>query len=393
MWDGRRFLGLFRKLIAPSRVLPVMLHATAPSKASASARMQQTRLLGQHARPRQHLWGVVSAEPACTINCVSDAPTFCFHVLNAVALLLIPSQGCPANPLQPAGTGRRTCPAAASQRPPEPKGSKDSTPSSVTSFLSPAEEERLLSFLTYIGITGTLAVGGAALAHISLFSQFKWDLQQLSWAGLCAPILLLDAVLLLPKYHSAAAAPAAGSAKQPGSSKQERDSAALQALRADLEPGAGLLARVRATSTLFQTVAAGLGNDDSTLSKPAKVSLELSYVWLRGLTSELLQRGLALTFLSQWLADRAFEAGADDMAFTIGQQPVYTTELASFVAGLVMSLALIPAVEKQAEATSAAVASCAAQVTINGKFSKTFERPRYVNSCGKFMSHESCDGA
>jgi hypothetical protein len=55
--------------------------------------------------------------------------------------------------------------------------------------------------LTVIGLSGTLAVGGAAFCGIDVFGLFRWRWQDIQLSlELYSLLLLLDAVLLVPNY-------------------------------------------------------------------------------------------------------------------------------------------------------------------------------------------------
>ncbi|KAG1675653.1 hypothetical protein FOA52_002362 [Chlamydomonas sp. UWO 241] len=274
----------------------------------------------------------------------------------------------------------------------------------AASSLTELEEQRLTATLTGVGVSGTAAVWGAQIAGINLFDASLWGTSWLPTAlAVALPVLALDAALLLPKNHAAAdsstaRAAAAGQPDGTGDLNAER----LLALKADLKlgtPQSGL----RAMPTLYQMVATLPLAPGSRLGTTPRVGLEAAFIALRGVARELLWCGLCVTFLAAWLKDRAFEAGIDDVAFSVALPPllplladstasstaavaaqarlllgagggdlagtagagapVYTADLVRWVAGGVATLAAVPAVLLQARAAGAAVASVAGYVT------------------------------
>ncbi|GIM05928.1 hypothetical protein Vretimale_10346 [Volvox reticuliferus] len=117
--------------------------------------------------------------------------------------------------------------------------------------------------------------------------------------------------------------------------------------------------------------------------------LEGGLVLVREASKELLQRGLLFTFLAAWLADRAFEAGTDDTLLlplpaallghgsgsaataaaavaataTAGVE-LYVTDAARYLAGLLVTASVMPAVAGEAEAMRVGVASNLALVMV-----------------------------
>lgn len=71
---------------------------------------------------------------------------------------------------------------------------------------------------------------------------------------------------------------------------------------------------------------------------------------------ELLQRGLVFTFLAGWIADRCFEAGADDVIRIAGSD-WYTTDACRAAVAALTVLALLPPALGDAQALSLSVAT------------------------------------
>lgn len=91
---------------------------------------------------------------------------------------------------------------------------------------------RIIGALISVGLTGTIAAGAAQLAHIPLFTRFAWSGDATAHAfQFCAPLLVLEAILLAPTWRPPAAllarlpegnaetAAAPGGSQQPDSSR------------------------------------------------------------------------------------------------------------------------------------------------------------------------------
>ncbi|GIL60671.1 hypothetical protein Vafri_15206 [Volvox africanus] len=238
---------------------------------------------------------------------------------------------------------------------------------------------RITSSLVTYGLSGTLAVVGAAIAHIDLFGQFRWLSTDDLGLGLTSASLLmvLEGLLLAPPYDRLLAGSGRPGAKAGAVGLQLRTARVGELLSADSV--AATLVLQQACLVAAQVVRrAGLTR--------TSVLLEGGLVLVREASKELLQRGLLFTFLAAWLADRAFEAGVDDTlllplpaallghgsdaaaavatATAIAGVELYVTDAARYVAGLLVTASVVPAVAAEAEAMRVGVASNLALVIV-----------------------------
>ncbi|GIL83528.1 hypothetical protein Vretimale_10346 [Volvox reticuliferus] len=241
---------------------------------------------------------------------------------------------------------------------------------------------RITSSLVTYGLSGTLAVVGAAIAHIDLFGQFRWLSTDDLRLGLTSASLLmvLEGLLLGPPYDRLLAGTDRPGAKAGAVGLQLRTARVGELLSAD---------SVAATLVLQQAcVVAAQVVRRAGLTRTSAL-LEGGLVLVREASKELLQRGLLFTFLAAWLADRAFEAGTDDTLLlplpaallghgsgsaataaaavaataTAGVE-LYVTDAARYLAGLLVTASVMPAVAGEAEAMRVGVASNLALVMV-----------------------------
>jgi len=261
--------------------------------------------------------------------------------------------------------------------------------------------------LTSVGITGTLAVLGAAAAHIDLYDQFAWDVSDFRTAlQINAVLLILECGLLAPTYYQpdrqhgtnqtlARPLPTSPASQEAFTQRFAQFKPLAKQLSSSQQQPNGWLnpSSIQAFLAVHQAVASG---PRAVAQAPqSSFALDLGLVALRDLARELLQRGLALTFLALWLRDRGFEAGLDDVAATLQLPgfvagwlaaasqaaadagdvsgavssagtvpvPVYTSDLARWVSAFVVTTAMMPAVLTESKAVSLAVASNVAVIT------------------------------
>ncbi|KAF8063682.1 hypothetical protein HT031_003537 [Scenedesmus sp. PABB004] len=219
----------------------------------------------------------------------------------------------------------------------------------------PAPPDALVSSLTAIGLSGSVAVAGAALlgyAPFSLFAARPGDVALgLRWA---APLVLLEAALFAPRWPPPDSLllpppPPPPGANAGGGARRELDLAALG--------GAGL-ASPASWALWLSTYRAALllrgPGDGAALDARAAVPLVVA----RETAKELLQRGLVATAAARWLTDRFYEAGADDVVHVAGL-PLPLPEF-GLCAGALLATALFAptaliAAEEAAEAVGAAL--------------------------------------
>ncbi|GLI71362.1 hypothetical protein VaNZ11_016551 [Volvox africanus] len=240
---------------------------------------------------------------------------------------------------------------------------------------------RITSSLVTYGLSGTLAVVGAAVAHIDLFGQIRWFSTDDLGLGLTSAsfLMVLEGLLLAPPYDRLLAGSGRPGAKAGAVGLQLRTARVGELLSADSV--AATLALQQACLVAAQVVRrAGLTRTSALL--------EGGLVLVREASKELLQRGLIFTFLAAWLADRAFEAGADDTlllplpaallghgsgsdaaaamatATAMAGVELYVTDAARYLAGLLVTASVMPAVVAEAEAMRIGVASNLALVMV-----------------------------
>ncbi|EFJ42068.1 hypothetical protein VOLCADRAFT_107464 [Volvox carteri f. nagariensis] len=254
---------------------------------------------------------------------------------------------------------------------------------------------RIISSLVTYGLSGTLAVLGAALARIDLFGQFKWLSTDDLVLGLTSSsaLVALEALLLAPPYDRLLAG---GNKRETGSGTSSTELGGVRKAGA-----VGLQLRTAQVGELLSadSVAAALVLQQACLVAAQVVRrpgltrtspfLEYGLVLLREASKELLQRGLMFTFLAAWLADRTFEAGADDTfvipslvvmtpqydavgfatagvasaAATAGIE-VYVTDAARYVTAVLLTASVMPLVANEAEAMRVGVASNLALIMV-----------------------------
>ena len=179
------------------------------------------------------------------------------------------------------------------------------------------EESRLASLMIYCGGTGSLALIGAGIAGIEMFSRPFDDIGQIAETWLFIPILLLlDALILLPRPHGQ------GSAIVPG-------------LLKDLD-SSSLVDSIKSTATLYQIVVTGAGFTQGGV--PYNLGKEIGFASLRDTTREMLQRGFGLHFLSNELQELGYQFNLEWLS----------GDGSAKIAGVLMTLALLPAVFSEA---------------------------------------------
>jgi predicted metalloprotease len=93
--------------------------------------------------------------------------------------------------------------------------------------------------LTVIGLSGTLAVGGAAFCGIDVFGLFRWRWQDIQLSlQLYSLLLLLDAVLLVPNYSIPTSLQQQQTAQQSPASDQQQQQRQQQQHEAYLDMSA-----------------------------------------------------------------------------------------------------------------------------------------------------------
>ncbi|GFR51924.1 hypothetical protein Agub_g14409 [Astrephomene gubernaculifera] len=296
---------------------------------------------------------------------------------------------------------------------------------------NPSTQDRVINNLVASGLAGSVAVMGAGVANIDLFGQFNWSspsdlLQALS---LACPLLLLEALLLGPRWDRLLAGGRDGDRQEDqqqqhqgnrSSSRRRRGVAGL-ALRTDdvdrllsydsfaatlvlhqaclvgaemvRARGSRAAAEAEVAAAEEQAGAGTTTPSSSPSSQPhprhwQSLLADVSLLLLRDTSRELLLRGLGFTLAAAWLADRAFEAGAEDLirlslplpplptaalpflptpsvSASLWSQDVYLTDAVRYsVAALLTGLMLPYTVLTEARALSVGVGSNLALVRV-----------------------------
>ncbi|GLI66696.1 hypothetical protein VaNZ11_010631 [Volvox africanus] len=231
-------------------------------------------------------------------------------------------------------------------------------------------ERTLASLAAYTGLVGTTALVLGKLVGVDLWAEFDWaSLDDLRMAvEVSIPLQLLNAALLLPSYSSPKQLPDFGNLKTlEANLKSERERQEKQKTLAPpasppslsgtaVDDAAGAIAAAvrtstaeppaaAAASTISPMVPAGLwgrsredgGLKDNQTGEDGWTSLrsalhlaqgnyisnnptarltpaaEAAFTFMDTAASEMLYRGVALTWLTSWLQDRVYEAGMDEM--------------------------------------------------------------------------------
>lgn len=246
------------------------------------------------------------------------------------------------------------------------------------------QEGRVVAALVSAGLSGTIAVVGAALARIDLFRQFRFDSEAATLAlTLASGVMVLELLLLLPRYDILLAGQGQegregtrqGSSSGSGETSSSGGGGGGGSSSSGRRRGGavGLSLRTRDVGQLLSadSVAAALVLHQAcfvaaqVVRKGTGLPLfgEAGLVMARETAKELLQRGLIFTFIAAWLTDRAFEAGADDTLMILGGE-VYLTDAVRYATGCLITALLVPPILNEAEALRLGVASNLALVSV-----------------------------
>ncbi|MEW5298788.1 MAG: hypothetical protein WDW36_001871 [Sanguina aurantia] len=178
----------------------------------------------------------------------------------------------------------------------------------------PPPETVFASLFATTGLVGCAAILLASIAHVELFSSFRWETADIQTALLYViPLQLFSATIMLPNYSSWSL-----------SKSSDSDVAALKQALAAWGPTPGALpasarAAVPRSPTGGQNPLRNKGmfmaQNNYIVNNPTRglsVGLEAAVGVLASLAGELLYRGVIFVVLTRWVSDRLYEGGADD---------------------------------------------------------------------------------
>lgn len=203
----------------------------------------------------------------------------------------------------------------------------------------PSADERLLTAITGVGLSGSIAVGGASLIGLqpSLYEQFNWSNTNdfIIAFAVNSLVMSLEALLFFPSYSDALRRRPGASQQQQSSETPSSSSSSISTndrKRASSKPigtfnekfsGVDWEASSKAWSLEGWLAVLALNQacytaTQAALKPPGPIYQDLGLMLMTETARELLQRGFAMTFLAAWLADRVFEAGAEDSYIVSG---------------------------------------------------------------------------
>jgi hypothetical protein len=204
------------------------------------------------------------------------------------------------------GPGAPGGPQKQAQKPPQLPGGTPEGPSGPPEL--PPRARRLLALLVeYGGVYGSAACLIGFFTHIDPFGAFHWDADDaLQGLRLYAPLLLFDALVMLPDYSAKEDqadqisrlffGPGAAAAAAAGTDDAASPATAAATPLADAPPPPPLMLRVQVALELLQSF--------QTRANPG-IGLPLWQETLVGavgsLADEMLYRAVALTFLGGWI--------------------------------------------------------------------------------------------